>query len=173
MHKAAQITLDSVVHQLQEVARICVLERDLPAIIPAGSTEKAVKGKFRDLYKSEAAPILLSLEGDIEIYRRGKLDGKGQVVFPRDLIKETIDLASSYVTAANAHGFIHGVYPRFDTDGAYSERITQIWNNADWEVLPEMLRNTEAFDLNDDFVKRRLCPNFNKYRGRIILLSRD
>ncbi len=173
MHKANQVTLESIVHQLQEVARISVFEKDLPAIIPAGSTEKAVNGKFRDLYKSEAAPILLSLKGDIEIYRKGKLDGKGQVVFSSEMIKETIALANSYVTKANAHGFIHNIYPRFSDEDKYSECLTQIWNNTDWEFLPKMLGNTIAFDLNDPYVKNRLGLAYEKYQGRIILLAKD
>jgi hypothetical protein len=172
MHKANQVTLESIAHQLQEVARICVVEQDLSVIIPAGSTKKAVNGKFPDLYQSEAAAILLSPEGDIEIYRRGKLDGEGQVILSDEILKETIELTNSYVAIAHVMGFLYNTNSKFSDKDKYSERLTQIWNNADWKFLPEMLVNAEAVDLNDPYIKNNLDPAYEKHRGRIVLLPR-
>lgn len=169
---AQQATLESL---LTEVARICVLEADLTGIIPAGSFAKLLNGRCCEKYNENTAPIFMNAGGDVQIYKKAGLIGKGIVVLPGEIIVETLELADDYVVKLKTHGFVHDIYPKFNNgcSSKYPERLAQIWNEADWEFLPQMLENTIAYDLSDPFTLKLIKPECTKYKDRIVLLAKD
>lgn len=181
-----QGSLDNVLDKPKEIGQICVLSRDydpyaksgFASIIPAGPAKDPLRSKYYEKYCFGVAPIMLSPDGRIEIYRKGELSGHGKVDLPREFIEETIRLAQNYVLKNWGEQFI--IEPEcqnFSGCDKYTDNMMRIWNNANWDFVDGWLEETIAITrtayINQVFAQRNLLHSSQKRGTHIVLLKKD